>query len=357
MAQLLKVNGKMIKVNNGLLQGNFFTKVVPKIIVTTNIGATITAVKGEKIITKVNTEGNCILFLPEAGTWTVSASLNGNTSATQTVTIQDSYSTSFNFISSTLNNNTWNIISQISSAGQAANYWSIGDTKQVVLNGTIGQTTFSNYTTYAFIIGINHNSSLEGNNRIHFQIGKTSLTNGIDISLTDSQYGNAISSTGYFSMNASETNSGGWASSQMRSNICGTNLINYSGTFIGIIPSELRGVLKSVTKYTDNTGNKSTAAENVTATTDYIFLPSEYEVMGSISYANSNESSKQQQYAYYVSNSKLKYIYSDTSTAVYWWFRSPSITTSTGFARVTNTDTINSAKAQWSRGFSPCFCV
>ena len=340
-----------------MLQGNFFTKVVPRIIVTAVIGSTITATKGTTVVTQVNTEGICTLFLPEAGTWTVSASLNGNTSATQTVTIQDSYSTSFNFIDSTLNNNTWDIISQVSSAGQAANYWSIGDTKQVVLNGTIGQTTFSNYTTYAFIIGINHNSSLEGNNRIHFQIGKTSLTNGIDISFTDSQYGSAISSTGYFSMNASETNSGGWASSQMRSNICGTSLTNYSGTFIGIIPSELRNVLKSVTKYTDNTGDNSTTAANVTATTDYIFLPSEYETMGSISQANSNESSKQQQYAYYISNSNLKYIYSDTSTAVYWWFRSPSSIYAGRFARVTNTGTINSAKAQWSRGFSPCFCV
>ena len=107
-------------------------------------------------------------------------------------------------------------------------------------------------------------------------------------------------------MNASDTSSGGWKSSQMRTNICGTSLSSYSGTMIAIIPAELRAVLKSVTKYTDNTGGGGTAANAVTATTDYFFLLSEFEVFGSINYANSNEKNKQAQYAYYsAGNSKL----------------------------------------------------
>ena len=65
----------------------------------------------------------------------------------------------------------------------------------------------------------------------------------------------------------------------MRTNICGTSLSSYSGTIIAVIPEELRAVLKSVTKYTDNTGNSS-AASAVTATTDYFFLLSENEVFG-----------------------------------------------------------------------------
>lgn len=44
-------------------------------------------------------------------------------------------------------------------------------------------------------------------------------------------------------MNSSATNSGGWASSQMRTNICGTSLSSYSGTIIAIIPAALRAVL------------------------------------------------------------------------------------------------------------------
>ena len=68
-------------------------------------------------------------------------------------------------------------------------------------------------------------------------------------------------------MNSSATNSGGWNSSQMRTKICGTSLSSYSGTIIAVIPAALRAVLKSVTKYTNNTG-KSSAASAVTATTD-----------------------------------------------------------------------------------------
>lgn len=159
-------------------------------------------------------------------------------------------------------------------------------------------------------------------------------------------------------MNSSATNSGGWNSSQMRTKICGTSLSNYSGTIIAIIPAALRAVLKSVTKYTNNTGNSS-AASAVTATTDYFFLLSEYEVFGSTTYANSNEASKQAQYSYYsAGNSKVKYNNSATSTAVYWWLRSPYAGSSTNFVSVRSADgAVNFDNALYSRGFAPGFCV
>ena len=197
-------------------------------------------------------------------------------------------------------------------------------------------------------------------NRIHFQIGKTSLTNGTDITLTDEYYGTSgdeILLSNYFTMNASRTNTNGWISSQMRVNICGINLTNYTNTFIGVIPSELKNVLKSVTKYTDNVGNSSSAEENVTATIDYIFLLSEYEVMGSITYANSNEANKQQQYTYYSNNSKIKYSYLNTNTANIWWLRSPKSNAATTFITITSAGTLSYFYATRSLGFSPCFCV
>ena len=132
-------------------------------------------------------------------------------------------------------------------------------------------------------------------------------------------------------MNTSNTNSGGWEDSYMRSSICGTSKSNTSGRFMGAIPSALRNALKSVTKYTDNTGNSSTASSAVTATTDYIFLLSEYEVFGSCTYANSNEASRQQQYAYYsAGNSKIKYQHNSTGSSALWWLRSPYRSNSTG---------------------------
>ena len=143
----------------------------------------------------------------------------------------------------------------------------------------------------------------------------------------------------------------------MRTKILGTSLSSYSGTFIGVLPAALRAVLKSVTKYTNNTGN-STSASAVTATTDYAFLLSEYEVFGSISYANSNESSKQAQYAYYsAGNSKIKYNHSATSTAVSWWLRSPRAGGSSAFVGVGGDGTVSYGTASYSCGVAPGFCV
>jgi hypothetical protein len=222
----------------------------------------------------------------------------------------------------------------------------------------VGHLSLSNYTTYAFIIGFNHNASVEGSNRIHFQLAKTALSGGKDVSFCDSKYNANVSATGYFSMNSSKTNSGGWKSSQMRTKICGTSLSSYSGTIIAVIPAALRSVLKPVTKYTDNTGGGSTAASAVTATTDYFFLLSEYEVFRSISDANSNEKSKQAQYAYYsAGNSKKKYKHDGTSTAAYWWLRSPLAGYSTSFVFVDDGGTVYDSYAYFSLGFAPGFCV
>ena len=144
----------------------------------------------------------------------------------------------------------------------------------------------------------------------------------------------------------------------MRTNICGTNLSSYSGTIIAVIPAALRAVLKSVTKYTDNTGGGSSAASNVTATTDYFFLLSEFEVFGSISYANGNEKNKQAQYAYYsAGNSKIKYKHNGTSTAARWWLRSPRASTSNRFVAVGTDGTVSYGNAFCSLGFAPGFCV
>lgn len=401
------------------------------LVVSVTSGAAVTATKGSKTVNGTAAGGSCVLSLPEAGTWSVKATLNGQTSDTKNVSVVDSYavaltffsatitvnvdsgasvtlkkggttiatktsngtavftvtetgaytvtatkngqttsgsvnvvssatsySLTLSFVSSTLNNNEWSVIKSVSDAGQGANYWSIGDRKAVTLNGTVGKLSLSNVTTYAFIIGFNHNASVEGANRIHFQLAKTALSGGTDVCLCDSSYNSNVSTTGYFSMNSSRTNSGGWASSQMRTNICGTSLSSYSGTIIAVIPAALRAVLKPVTKYTDNTGGGSTEASAVTATTDYFFLLSEYEVFGSISYGNTNEKNKQAQYAYYsAGNSKIKYKHDGTSTAAYWWLRSPLASNSINFVFVYTDGTVNYSYAYISLGFAPGFCV
>lgn len=328
-----------------------------KIIVTVESGATVTATKGSLSISGTSVNGTCTLMVPEAGAWSIKATFNGQTSDTQSVSFVDSYAVSLYFVSSTLNNNEWSTIKSVSDAGQGANYWSIGDRKAITLNDKVGHLTL-NTTIYAFIIGFNHNSSLEGENRIHFQLAKTELSGGIDITFCDAYYSSPAATTGYFSMNSSATNSGGWASSQMRTNICGTSLSSYSGTIIAIIPAALRAVLKSVTKYTDNTGGGSSEASNVTATTDYFFLLSEFEVFGSISRANPNEASKQAQYAYYsAGNSTMKYKHNRTFARADWWLRSPDAIYSNYFVEVNTNGKVSSDGANNSQGFAPGFCV
>lgn len=325
------------------------------ITVTVDSGATVVLKKGGVTLQTKTSTGTAVFTVTETGTYTVEATKNGQT-ASGTVNVVSgttSYSLTLSFVSSTLNNNDWATIKAVSDKGEGANYWSIGDRKAITLNGTVGALSLSNLTTYAFIIGFNHNSSVEGANRIHFQLAKTALSSATDIALCDDYYGNA---GGGFRMNTSGTNSGGWNASNMRKNICGTSLTSYSGTILAVIPAALRAVLKSVTKYTDNTGNSS-AANTVTATTDYFFLLSEYEVFGAISYGNTNEKSKQAQYSYYsAGNGKIKYNHGATSKAVLWWLRSP-LASSDIFVAVHTNGTVNSFPANYSIGFAPGFCV
>ena len=175
------------------------------ITVTAPSGSTVTCSKGATSYQKTST-GTAVFTVTEAGTWTVTATQGGQTATgTVNVTASTNYSITLSFVDDVLNNNDWDTISEVSSAGTGANYWSVGDRKQVTLNGTMSRLSLSNYSTYAFILGFNHNSSREGNNRIHFQIGKTALSGGTDICLVS-----GYNDDSDFYMNTSSTNAGGW---------------------------------------------------------------------------------------------------------------------------------------------------
>ena len=256
-----------------------------------------------------------------------------------------------------LNNNSWETISKVSQMGLAAQYWSVGDYKNIQISGAV-QGMSLNSTVRAFILGFNHNSGKEGSNRIHFQIGKT--TSGTDIAFCDSNYNSAGSSQG-FRMNLSSTNSGGWSESYGRNTLLGnrgTPNAPPSNSFLAALPADLRVVMKPVTKYTDNTGGGSNSSGAVTATTDYLFLLSEFEVQGSCLYANKYEQNYQARYDYYkAGNSKVKYRHDATGTAVYNWCRSADCNASGGFCRVDTDGSATGSGAYSSFGLAPGFCV
>ena len=256
------------------------------------------------------------------------------------------------------NTNTWKQISDVSQKGIAANVWHAGATKTIHLQGTIG-TLSVNQDVQAFIIGINHNSAREGTNRIHIQIGKN--TSGQPIAFCDSQYNNGVSSTGYFSMNSSNTNNGGWNVTQMKNTILHSGIApsnTGSNTFMSALPADLRAVMQSCTKYTDNTGGGSNNASYVTATTEYLPLLAEFEVFGMRRYANSAEQNYQSQYDYYkAGNSKVFNGAGTQTSAVYWWLRSPSYGNDNSFCYVYYNGSSNYDNAHYSVGVSPVLFV
>ena len=262
-------------------------------------------------------------------------------------------------ISNTLASNSWATIRAVSDAGKGSNYWSVGDAKGITINGKVGATTISNLAISVFILGFNHNASREGSNRIHFQIGKI---NGTLVGLVDGNYGKNISTTGAFTMNTSNTNSGGWNNSHMRKTVLGSNSASATSptanTLLAALPADLRAVMKPVTKYSDNTGGGSDTASYVTSTTDYLFLLAEYEYHGARTYANSAEKNYQAQYDYYkAGNSKIHYKHNATGTAARAWCRSVVSDDSYDFCLVNTDGSALIGSASYSRGVAPGFAA
>ncbi|MCD8286529.1 MAG: DUF6273 domain-containing protein, partial [Clostridia bacterium] len=281
-----------------------------------------------------------------------------------------------------LDKNSWEIISKVSQAGLAASYWSVGDTKTITVSGTVGTLSVSDsYNVY--ILGFNHNSTYEGSNTIHFGCFKT--TGGVDVALVDSCYGSSsIGATKYFNMNHSGNNNyGGWAACDMRYDILGSTNVNpqnygsahssgdagynpsstcatspVGDTLMAALPSDLRAVMKPMTKYTDNVAGATNVAGNISATTDYLPLLAEYEVQGTRSYANTYEKNYQAQYDYYKNgNSKIKYQHSASSTTCFWWLRSAYYSYSNYFCGVVAGGGAGSGGANNARALAPAFCI
>lgn len=317
----------------------------------------ITAQSSSTSVATVSVSGTTVTVTAKAkGDATITVKVAAGTN--HTAPANKTCSVSVTLPTSTLNDNSWETIREVSDAGQAANYWAVGATKAITINGKVGNTTFSSLALNVFIIGIDHNSTKEGTNRIHFQIGKSGTT---DVCLCDSNYDSSSSSASYFQMNSSNTNSGGWNGSSMRKTLLGNNGTPSSPTsnsLMAALPADLLAVMKSVAKYTDNTGNSSNTSGAVTATTDYLFLLAEFEVHGARTYANQYEQNSQAQYDYYkAGNSKIKYKHNATTTAAYWWCRSAFFDNSGSFCYVYNGGSADSYYANFSRGLAPGFCV
>ena len=341
-----------------------------------NTGVATVSVSGNKVTIKhVNqTTGTATITIK------VAAGTNHTAPADKTVAV----TAQFMPTKKALNDQTWAEIRQVSDAGQGSSYWSVGDRKAVLVNGTVG-TLAVNQTLYVYILGFNHNSAKEGNG-IQFGTFKTALSGGTDVCLVDGSY-NSYKTDGskIFNMNHwGNYNYGGWKACDLRYDILGsTNKapVNYgkaratsdtgydaptntatspvANTLMAALPADLRAVMKPITKYTDNKGNSSDVAANVTSSLDYLPLLAEQEIFGgNRTYSNQYEKNSQVQYAYYsAGNSKVKYRHSATGSTAYWWERSPFYGNGNGFCFVSTGGTADDYYARYSFGLAPAFMV
>ena len=332
-----KTTGDMVQVSGsheGSLNVVLDSLLAPELVITTTPGASVTATCDKGGVSgNADDNGSLVLQLPYYGSYTVVASLLG-LSKQEVVNIDavKQYSVSI-VMTNIFEELSWSSINTLLSQGNTT-VFNIGDVKTFYLNGQINEDySYNNTLAYATIIGINHNASREGNNRLHLQLALNN-TNSI-----------VVVANG---MNRSPENNGGWTNCQVRTTIC-ENIFN-------CLPNDFQNVIKSTTKYT-SAGNNSS---NIVSTSDKIFIPSEFEIHGQITQSVSGEASYQEQYEWYKTNSKLKNYRNGSGgigAVTTWWHRSPCTNTTYAFCC---TDTLQRAvgnNANEKRGIAPCVCV
>ena len=233
-------------------------------------------------------------------------------------------------------NDTWERISELSSSGQAANFYNVGDRKTITVNGTWTIKEFNNLSVDVYIIGINHNAAIEGNNLIHIKFG---FLNDKQIGWRD---GNAAGggSTPGFRISLSDV-CRKWADSYM-CNIClgngsGTPNSPGSNSFMSILPEDLRSVMKIAHKYGGSWSVGALDVLNMEINDEYVSIPSLYEFMGAnydgitadvdqyFVYSDI-ESQYQDQYDYYRFGNSLTHYSDRTSNDTQFWTKTPKTT-------------------------------
>lgn len=207
--------------------------------------------------------------------------------------------------------NTWEQIIAACQEKIIPTTWKVGDQKAMTIGGT----------DYLIdIIGINHDTYTAG--------GKAPLT----FQLHDC-YGESKK------MNKSDSNRSGWTSCAMRS--------THLPAILSKMPTEVQNGIREVHKLT-SAGNQSST---INTTADKLFLLSEIEIFGSVSYSQRGEGT---QYDYYkAGNSKVK---KRSGSATSWWERSPYARNSSNFGLVLSDGRATISDASNARGVAFGFC-
>ena len=294
--------------------------------VTAPAGSTITAKNGATTLT--DTGGTVKFYLPNTGTWTVSASLGSDSTSSEVqCSAYQNYSVELSYGPGTLDEMTWAEVAKLSAAGTLSDYFDVGDGKKIVLNGAYDPSDQENYPAIqnlevvVFILGFNHNADREGQNITHWQIGKIGTK---IISFYDNSNG-PYTGTCTFCMDSMGMQNG-WTNSNLRTNLGSTSKPTSSDyhTFYAFLPNDLKAVMRSSKKYTVEGNSNYYVISNAT---DYISIASEFEIFGKITKSAADEKNYQKQYQYYeAGNQKYSYLFDASNNKCIQILRSIDVT-------------------------------
>lgn len=313
--QLKEFNGE--DYNNLVLDG--MGAQVSVTVVGAENGIQVTATQGSYIQSATTDNNGKAVFYLGYGDWVFSCT-GATRTASLTINTYASYAVSIAILNG-LEGATWEQIKTAAKNGTAPNIWSIGDVKSIVLSGEVAGRLF-NDIYYIYIIGFNHriNSDYTSNGAV-FQGFKNKDGTSIALIGKDTSYQASLDDAFVMGPNTgnSTTKCYGWEKSYMRETIM--------PKIKQMLPDEFVSILTSYNYiYTDNTGDGTPQDDYVYATTDIIYLLSEYEVFGACENSNPAEANYQAQFEYYANgNSKIKYMDNDTTKQIAWWLRSPAM--------------------------------
>ena len=208
-------------------------------------------------------------------------------------------------------NNSWEQIIAACQSGNVPASWVVGNYKNMTINGKAYRID---------IIGKNHDTYAAG--------GTAPLTFQMHDCYTETKQ-----------MNSSNTNSGGWQNSAMRT--------THLPAILNLMPAEVKAAIRDVQKKS-SAGNQSSSIQT---TNDKLFLLSEIEIFGSTTYSFAGEG---KQYDYYkAGNSKVKNL---SGSANSWCERSPISSNSTAFCFVYGDGNAGAYGARYSSGVAFGFC-
>lgn len=280
------------------------------ITVTRSGNGTISAVSSNTAAATVSVSGNTVTVTGKANgsakiTISVAAGTNYTAPASKTCAVTVS------FLKDNFADNDWASIIAACHSGSVPSTWVVGNSKTMTINGTSYQVD---------IIGKNHDTYASG--------GRAPLTFQLHDCYGDTK-----------AMNSSDTNSGGWKNSAMRT--------THLPAILALMPTEVQNGIREVSKKA-SVGGASSTIETVS---DKLFLLSEVEIFGSTSYSAAGEGT---QYDYYkAGNSKVK---NRNGSAAAWWERSPNASDSTRFCLVNSSGDASRNRASGAYGVAFGFC-